>query len=90
MPVPELLEDDVDVLAAVRAVRRMRNPARRAAAATVLLDRLSLIEREVSALRDSSVRRLRDDGESYGAIARVSGLTRSRVVQLLQRTQPPA
>lgn len=77
------------MLAALRELRRMRSPARRVAAATVLLDRLALLEREVSALRDASVRTLREEGESYGAIAQLSGLTRSRVVQLLQRTQPP-
>lgn len=40
----------------------------------------------VQAVRD--LRRLREEGESYGDIAQACGLTRSRVVQLLQRTVP--
>lgn len=72
---------------ALRQLRRMRAPSRRAAAATALLEQLTQLEREVSAVRDDAVRRLREQGESYGAIAARSGLTRSRVVQLLARGQ---
>ena len=72
---------------AIRQLRRLRHPGRQAAAATRLLDQLLLLQREVSALRDAAVRRMRDDGASYGDIALASGLTRSRIVQLLQRTQ---
>lgn len=75
---------------AVRALRRLRNPARRAAAATALLDQLKALELEVSALRDDAIRSLREAGESYGSIAAASGLTRSRVVQLLQRVEESA
>ena len=75
-----------DVGAALLALRRMRNPARRAAAATELLERLAELERQVSRIRDEALCRLREDGESYGAIATTSGLTRSRIVQLLRRT----
>lgn len=71
---------------ALLGLRRLQDPGRRAAAATALLEQLSDIEREVSAVRDDAVRRLREDGASYGRIAAVSGLTRSRVVQLLQRS----
>lgn len=70
---------------ALRRLRRLRDPGRRAAAATALLERLSQVELEVSTIRDDAVRRLRDSGESYGGIATRSGLTRSRVVQLLHR-----
>lgn len=73
--------------AALLALRRLRDPGRRVAAATALLEQLAELEREVSAVRDEAVRRLREDGESYGSIAAVSGLTRSRVVQLVQRSQ---
>jgi hypothetical protein len=69
------------------ALRRLRSPGRRAAAATALLEQLAEVEREVSAVRDDAVRRLREGGESYGSIAAASGLTRSRVVQLLQRAE---
>lgn len=75
---------------ALRRLRRLRNPARRAAAATCLLESLARLEREVSAIRDDAVRALRDSGGSYGEIAARSGLTRSRVVQLVQRGQAPA
>lgn len=76
---------DPDLRAQLRALRRLRDPRRRAAAATALLEQLSELERQVSAIRDDAVRRLRQAGGSYGSIATVSGLTRSRVVQLLQR-----
>lgn len=82
--------DSDDVLAALRQLRRLRNPARRAAAATCLLDQLARLEREVSGIRDEAVRALREQGESYGGIAARSGLTRSRVVQLVQRGRPAA
>ena len=75
-----------DVSSALLALRRMRNPTRRVAAATDLLERLAALEREVSRIRDDALCRLREDGESYGAIASASGLTRSRIVQLLRRT----
>lgn len=78
-----------DVSAALTELRRLRSPARRAAAATTLLEQLTELEREVSAIRDGAVRRLREQGESYGGIASRSGLTRSRVVQLLQRNAVP-
>lgn len=71
----------------LQALHRLRDPGRRAAAATALLEQLAEVEREVSAVRDDAVRRLRERGESYGSIAAVSGLTRSRVVQLLQRVE---
>lgn len=71
----------------VAALQRLRDPARRAAAATTLLEQLTELEREISAVRDDAVRRLRESGASYGTIATASGLTRSRVVQLLQRTE---
>jgi DNA invertase Pin-like site-specific DNA recombinase len=74
-----------DVTAALSQLRRLRNPARRAAAATRLLEQLAELEREISAIRDDAVRRLREQGESYGGIASRSGLTRSRVAQLLNR-----
>ena len=74
-----------DIGGQLLVLRRLRSPARRAAAATALLEQLAEIEREVSAVRDEAVRRLREEGESYGSIAAASGLTRSRVVQLLQR-----
>lgn len=77
-----------DVVEALRRLRRLRNPARRAAAATCLLEQLAGLEREVSLIRDEAVRALRDQGESYGGIAARSGLTRSRVVQLVQRGKP--
>lgn len=67
------------------ALYRLRHPARRAAAATALLEHLAELEREVSAVRDDALCRLRETGASYGSIAAASGLTRSRVVQLLQR-----
>lgn len=76
-----------DVDEALRRLRRLRDPGRRAAAATALLEQLGQLEREVSAIRDDAVRRLRESGESYGGIASRSGLTRTRVVQLLQRGQ---
>lgn len=75
----------VDVQRALAALRRLRDPARRAAAATALLEQLAALEREVSAVRDDALSRLRESGQSYGSIATASGLTRSRVVQLLQR-----
>ena len=83
---PDAASDDV--VEALRRLRRLRNPARRAAAATCLLEQLARLEREVSLIRDEAVRALRDQGESYGGIAARSGLTRSRVVQLVQRGQP--
>lgn len=70
-------------------LRRLRDPGRRAAAATALLEQLARLERDISAVRDDAVKRLRDQGESYGSIAASSGLTRSRVVQLLARGQEP-
>ena len=73
--------------AALLDLHRLGDPGRRAAAATALLEQLAQLEREVSELRDEAVRRLREAGESYGSIAAVSGLTRSRVVQLLQRSE---
>lgn len=76
-----------DVVEALRRLRRLRDPGRRAAAATALLEQLAEVERDVSAIRDVAVRRLRDAGESYGGIASRSGLTRTRVVQLLSRSQ---
>ena len=79
-----------DVVDALRRLRRLRNPARRAAAATRLLEQLAGLEREVSLIRDEAVRALREQGESYGEIAARSGLTRSRVVQLVQRGRPAA
>ena len=78
-------EDLADLVESLLALRRMRNPQRRAAAATVLLDRLASVEQQVSALRDDAVRRLREDGHSYAVIAASAGLTRGRVVQLLRR-----
>lgn len=80
----------VDVAEALRRLRRLRNPGRRAAEATRLLTQLAQLEREVSALRDDAVRRLRESGESYGGIATRSGLTRSRVAQLLARVEDDA
>lgn len=71
----------------VAALRRLRHPGRRAAAATMLLEQLGELELEVSAVRDDAIRRLRESGESYGSIAAASGLARSRVVQLLQRAE---
>ena len=79
-----------DVAEALRRLRRLRNAGRRAAEATRLLERLAQLEREVSAIRDDAVRRLRESGESYGGIAARSGLTRSRVVQLLARAEDDA
>lgn len=78
-----------DPVSALRQLRRLRSPARRAAAATVLLEQLTRLEGEVSAIRDDAIRRLREQGESYGTIATCSGLTRSRVVQLLTRSAEP-
>ena len=76
-----------DVVQALRRLRRLRDPGRRAAAATALLEQLAQVERDVSALRDDAIRRLRESGESYGGIASRSGLTRTRVVQLLTRCE---
>ena len=70
----------------VEALRRLESPEQRAATATALLERLADVEREVSAIRDAAVRHLRAGGQSYGSIAAAVGLTRSRVVQLVQRT----
>ena len=80
------MDPSFDPAAALRQLRRLRSPARRAAAATLLLDQISQLEREVSGIRDDAVRRLREQGESYGGIATSSGLTRTRVVQLLTRS----
>lgn len=81
------VERAADVARGLAALRRLRHPARRAAAVTVLLEQLGELEREVSAVRDDAICRLRASGESYGSIASTCGLTRSRVVQLLQRVE---
>lgn len=74
-----------DMGAALARLRGLTDPAERAAAATALLEQLAGVERDVSGIRDEAVRVLRAGGASYGRIAASSGLTRSRVVQLLQR-----
>ena len=82
------MDPGTDPASQLRQLRRLRSPARRAAAATLLLEQIAQLEREVSAIRDEAVRQLREQGESYGGIAARSGLTRSRVVQLLSRSSP--
>lgn len=75
-----------DLDASVRALLRLRSPARQAATATALLEHLAQLERQVSSIRDEALRRLRDEGASYGSLASLSGVTRARVAQLLRRT----
>lgn len=80
------LRRDSGLLLDVARLARLRNPQRQAALATVLLLQIAVLEQQVSAIRDAAVRRMREQGDSYGAIAAATGITRSRVVQILQRT----
>lgn len=69
-----------------QALRAEPDPAKRAALATQALTALALLESEVSAVRDSALRELRQTGASYAQIADLAGLTRGRVAQVLRRT----
>jgi hypothetical protein len=68
------------------ALRRARDPRRRLALATQLLDLLGALERVVSGVRDDAVSALRSDGASHAEIAQLAGVNRSRAAQLAQRT----
>lgn len=70
------------------ALRAEPDPATRAALATRALTAVTVLASDVSAIRDSALRELRETGASYAQIADVAGLTRGRVAQVLRR--PPA
>lgn len=90
----------MDVDRAADLPERLRRLARTHDAATVatlsteLLEALRLLQSEVSQTRDEALVALSAAGMSLHAIARLAGLTRGRVFQIVQRglgqsAQPP-
>jgi hypothetical protein len=78
--------DAKEVVEGYSALRRARDPRRRLSLATQLLELLGAIESAVSAIRDDAVSQLRSAGASYGEIAELAGVNRSRAAQLAHRT----
>lgn len=66
-------------------LNRLRDPERVGALATEVIDLLRALEDDVSAMRDTAVRALHDQGGSMNDIARRIGVTRGRVFQIIQR-----
>jgi DNA-directed RNA polymerase specialized sigma24 family protein len=64
---------------------RIDDPASAAELATVLLEDLRVVQQRVSSARDDAVVDLSAQGMSLHDIARVVGLTRGRVFQIVQR-----
>lgn len=64
---------------------RLTDPAAVAALSTDLLVTLREVQQAVSVARDAAVLQLHDEGNSLHSIARVAGLTRGRVFQIVQR-----
>ena len=74
----------------LRELSRTRDPWRRVALSTELVELLRVLEESVSEARDAAIAQLRDRGASYGEIAAVANLTRARVAQLLSRVRAGA
>ncbi|MDT7544859.1 MAG: hypothetical protein QOE99_969 [Actinomycetota bacterium] len=60
-----------------------------AALSTELLETLRGLQQQVSAARDEAVLQLHREGKSLHEIARMAGLTRGRVFQIVQRGREP-
>jgi DNA-directed RNA polymerase specialized sigma24 family protein len=60
-----------------------------AALSTELLETLRILQRQVSTARDDAVLELHAQGRSLHEIARMAGLTRGRVFQIVQRGREP-
>jgi DNA-directed RNA polymerase specialized sigma24 family protein len=60
-----------------------------AALSTELLETLRVLQRQVSAARDEAVLGLYREGKTLHEIARMAGLTRGRVFQIVQRGREP-
>jgi DNA-directed RNA polymerase specialized sigma24 family protein len=81
----------VDVERAAELPERLARLARTddagtvAVLATELLEALRVLQREVSRARDDAVVGLNAEGMSLHEIARLAGLTRGRVFQIVQR-----
>jgi hypothetical protein len=73
---------------------RLTDPSSIAALSTELLLTLREVQQAVSVARDAAVLELHDGGNSLHSIARLAGLTRGRVFQIVQRGRdggnPPA
>lgn len=75
-----------DLAAKYATLRRTRDPRRRLALATEVLDALTELQRSVSSMRDDAVFTMRSAGASHAEIAAAAGVNRSRAAQLAQRT----
>lgn len=64
---------------------RMTDPASIASLSTELLETLRAVQQAVSTARDVAVVELHEGGNSLHSIARMAGLTRGRVFQIVQR-----
>lgn len=71
----------------VRELNRARSPQRTAALARELIDILHPMCEAALARRDAAVLRLHDSGHSLEVIGQITGLTRARVHQIVQRTR---
>jgi DNA-directed RNA polymerase specialized sigma24 family protein len=60
-----------------------------AALSTELLETLRVLQRQVSVARDEAVLELYAQGRTLHEIARMAGLTRGRVFQIVQRGREP-
>lgn len=74
----------------LRRLARSEDDAVVAALSTELLETLRALQQSVSAARDESVLALHQRGMTLHEIARLAGLTRGRVFQIVQRGRTPA
>jgi hypothetical protein len=70
-------------------LRRARSSERQVALATRILAEVREVELAVSRTRDAAMAALCGNGSSYGDVARLAGLTRGRVAQVVARTRGP-
>ena len=79
------VEGAVDLEKRLDRLARTHDPATVAVLSTELLEALRLMQQQVSAARDEAVVDLSQQGMSLHEIARLAGLTRGRVFQIVQR-----
>ncbi len=68
----------------VERLRAIRDPWERVGVATALLTAVQEEARAVALLRDETITQLRLAGNSYGDIAKATGLTRARIAQIVR------
>ena len=86
---PQALDAGEDVARVVGAIADLPDPLERYRRASQVQDLHRSVTDDLGHVREYAIGELHDEGRSYAEIARLTGLTRARVQQLVERGRYP-